>query len=157
MELTGETGFLKEIRKVLKSNELPIIAIESATSSITKEKSGINDYLLKPINTDNLYEILLKWIKPIKKDSNNLNLPENTKIISRNILSKDKLLDKLIELSLNIEEFDIFSKNIFREVKETLIFMKYEKEVLEMEGFLERYEFDNAKDICDRLIELIKL
>ena len=105
-----------------------------------------------------MYEILLKWIKPIKKETNkfNSNLSEKDKNITKNILNKEQLLNKLLELSLHIEEFDILSKSVFREIKETLIFMKYEKEVLEIESFLERYEFDNAKDICDKIIEQIK-
>ena len=83
-------------------------------------------------------------------------LSEKDKNVPKNILNKEQLLNKLLELSLHIEEFDILSKSVFREIKETLIFMKYEKEVLEIESFLERYEFDNAKDICDRIIEQIK-
>ena len=34
--------------------------------------------------------------------------------------------------------------------------MKYEKEAMEIESYLERYEFDSAKDICDGIIENIK-
>lgn len=159
--ITENNDFLVETRKVLKFNELPIIAIGSTPISSTREKAreiGINDYLSKPINADNLYEILLKWIKPIKKETNkfNSNLSEKDKNVTKNILNKEQLLNKLLELSLHIEEFDILSKSVFREIKETLIFMKYEKEVLEIESFLERYEFDNAKDICDRIIEQIK-
>ena len=159
--ITENNDFLVETRKVLKFNELPIIAIGSTPISSTREKAreiGINDYLSKPINADNLYEILLKWIKPIKKETNKFNssLSEKDKNVPKNILNKEQLLNKLLELSLHIEEFDILSKSVFREIKETLIFMKYEKEVLEIESFLERYEFDNAKDICDRIIEQIK-
>lgn len=159
--ITENNDFLVETRKVLKFNELPIIAIGSTPISSTREKAreiGINDYLSKPINADNLYEILLKWIKPIKKETNkfNSNLSEKDKNVTKNILNKEQLLNKLLELSLHIEEFDILSKSVFREIKETLIFMKYEKEVLEIESFLERYEFDNAKDICDKIIEQIK-
>jgi len=161
MPVTEDNDFLVEIRKVLKFNELPIIAIGTTSLPSTREnvrKVEINDYLLKPISTDNLYEILLKWIKPIKKENNkfNSNLSENNRGAPKNILNKEQLLNKLLELSLHIEEFDILSKSVFREIKETLIFMKYEKEVLEIENFLERYEFDNAKDICDKIIEQIK-
>jgi CheY-like chemotaxis protein len=57
--LIENNDFLVETRKVLKFNELPIIAIGSTPISSTREKAreiGINDYLSKPINADNLFK-----------------------------------------------------------------------------------------------------
>lgn len=159
--ITEDDDFLVEIRKVLKFNELPIIAIGTTFIPSAGEKEreiGINDYLLKPININDLYKILLKWIKPIKKETSKFNssASEKDKKIPKNIFNKEQLLNKLLELNTYIEEFDILSKSVFREIKETLTFMKFEKEVLEIENFLERYEFDKAKDICDKMIKQIK-
>ena len=45
-------------------NKIPIVAITGNANNYTKEdfeKAGINDYLPKPINYDNLVEIVKKY------------------------------------------------------------------------------------------------
>jgi CheY-like chemotaxis protein len=47
--------------------DLPIIAMTAHVMTGDREKSleaGLNDYLPKPIDPDQLYSVLLKWIKP---------------------------------------------------------------------------------------------
>jgi len=56
-----------EIRHHLKFNDLPIIAMTANALEQDKEKcfaAGMNDYLVKPIYPNDLYRILVKWIKP---------------------------------------------------------------------------------------------
>jgi signal transduction histidine kinase/ligand-binding sensor domain-containing protein/ActR/RegA family two-component response regulator len=60
----GATNF---IRNELKNNETKIIGISANAFSETKEKilsSGMNDFIAKPINTNELFSILVKWIVP---------------------------------------------------------------------------------------------
>lgn len=61
----------KEIRTNKDYNNLPIIALSADAMSGTKEKviiSGMNDYLTKPIIQKELFDALLRWIKPGKRD-----------------------------------------------------------------------------------------
>ncbi len=55
------------IRRRLDLKDLPIIALTAHVLSRDREEcllSGMNDYISKPINPENLHAMLLKWIKP---------------------------------------------------------------------------------------------
>ncbi|MFC1726493.1 response regulator [candidate division KSB1 bacterium] len=65
-EMDGMTA-TKEIRKNPKFKELPIIAMTAHAMAGDREKSiaaGMNDHITKPIDPDNLFSTLVKWIKP---------------------------------------------------------------------------------------------
>ncbi len=56
-----------EIRKDTRLNELPIVAMTANAMQQDKEKciaAGMNDYVAKPIDPEELFKTLLKWIKP---------------------------------------------------------------------------------------------
>ncbi|MCW7462402.1 PAS domain S-box protein [Leptospira limi] len=57
-----------EIRKIHKGKEIPIIAVTAGIIAGEKEKCfevGMNDYLSKPIQKENLKQMLLKWLDTI--------------------------------------------------------------------------------------------
>jgi len=61
----------EEIRTNRNYNELPIIALSADAMFGTKDKvikSGMNDYITKPIIQKELFDTLLKWIKPAKRE-----------------------------------------------------------------------------------------
>ena len=67
-EMDGLTATC-EIRKQKKFAKLPIIAMTA--NVLTKhrkaaEKAGMNDYIVKPINEQELLSTMAKWIKPMK-------------------------------------------------------------------------------------------
>lgn len=56
-----------EIRKDAQFDQLPIVAMTANAMQQDKDKcaqAGMNDYLTKPIDPDELFRTLLKWIKP---------------------------------------------------------------------------------------------
>ena len=56
-----------EIRKNAQFDQLPIVAMTANAMQQDKDKcaqAGMNDYLTKPIDPDELFRTLLKWIKP---------------------------------------------------------------------------------------------
>lgn len=58
----------REIRKLDQFKELPILAMTANAMDQDKEKcaeAGMNDHVAKPIDPDELFNALLKWIKPI--------------------------------------------------------------------------------------------
>lgn len=60
---------VKEIRKDPRFTELPIIAMTAHAMAEDREKSltaGMNDHITKPIDPEQLFSVLLKWIKPIE-------------------------------------------------------------------------------------------
>jgi two-component system sensor histidine kinase/response regulator len=57
----------KEIRKLEQFKDLPILAMTANAMDQDKEKcaeAGMNDHVAKPIDPDDLFNALLKWIKP---------------------------------------------------------------------------------------------
>ena len=57
----------KQIRKIEKRKDLPIIAMTANAMQGDREKcinSGMNDYISKPLDFNKFYETLAKWIKP---------------------------------------------------------------------------------------------
>jgi two-component system sensor histidine kinase/response regulator len=56
-----------EIRKDARHRDLPIVAMTANVMHQDKDKcakAGMNDHLAKPIDPDELFRALLKWIKP---------------------------------------------------------------------------------------------
>ena len=56
-----------EIRKIEKNKDLPIVAMTANAMQQDREKctdAGMNDHVAKPIDPDELFRALLKWIKP---------------------------------------------------------------------------------------------
>ena len=69
------------LRKTYSSSQLPIIAMTANAMSGDREisiKSGMNDYISKPINPDTLFGILVKWLNG--KSLNTNKEPLNTEI-----------------------------------------------------------------------------
>lgn len=60
----------KEIRTNDRFRNLPIIALSADAMTGTRAKviaSGMNDYITKPIDKKELFDVLLKWVKPGKR------------------------------------------------------------------------------------------
>ena len=56
-----------EIRKDDRLKGLPIIAMTAHAMTGDREKclkAGMNDYVAKPIDSEELFSTLVKWIKP---------------------------------------------------------------------------------------------
>jgi two-component system sensor histidine kinase/response regulator len=67
MPVMGGFEATREIRKDERFMELPIIAMTAHAMAGDREKSlaaGMNDHVTKPINPDELFSTLLRWIKP---------------------------------------------------------------------------------------------
>ena len=61
----------QEIRKLPQYNELPIVSMTADAMSGVKEKClemGMNDMATKPIDPDEVFGVMVKWIKPKTKD-----------------------------------------------------------------------------------------
>ena len=57
----------REIRKLANHKVLPVVAMTADVMMGVREKcqeSGMNDYITKPINPDDLFSTLIEWIKP---------------------------------------------------------------------------------------------
>jgi len=68
-----------EIRKLPKFKDLPILAMTANAMDQDKERctaAGMNDHIAKPIDPDDLFKALLKWIKPTSSKPEN-KVPSN--------------------------------------------------------------------------------
>jgi two-component system sensor histidine kinase/response regulator len=82
MPVMGGFEATQEIRKESRFKDLPIIAMTAHAMAGDREKSleaGMNDHVTKPIEPDELFAALVKWIKPgprdIPEDKCNLEVP----------------------------------------------------------------------------------
>ncbi len=67
------------IRRTLKLTDLPIIAVTANALQGDREKvlqAGMNEHVSKPIDVDELYDVLQKWIKPRNKSAEACSEPE---------------------------------------------------------------------------------
>ena len=65
-ELDGLSA-TRMIRRDERTKDLPVVAMTAHTIADDRKKSldaGMNDYVTKPIDPDELFEALLRWIKP---------------------------------------------------------------------------------------------
>ena len=93
-EMDGFTA-TREIRRTKIGQNLPIIAMTAAVMEQDRKDavdSGMNDYLMKPINVQELMRVLIKWI-PAKK-----------KISSQNIIATDKEKNNFSLPGLNLTD-----------------------------------------------------
>ncbi|WP_418186452.1 response regulator [Aliarcobacter lanthieri] len=110
----------KQIRAFDK--EIPIVALTAAAMIEDKEKvisSGMNDHLGKPINSDELYNTIIKYTKKITektfintKPKRSSNITLDIELLERTFSSKElinKLLTKFLE-QLNEEFIDIVKR-----------------------------------------------
>lgn len=70
MPIMGGVAATKRIREKISFDELPIIAMTASVERAEKEdcfSAGMQDYIEKPININNLYSLLNKWLN--KKNS----------------------------------------------------------------------------------------
>ncbi len=71
----------KEIRKLSEYHHLPIIAMTAHAMVGDKEKSlqaGMNEHITKPIDPDELYRTLMRWLKPVTQNTPEMTKPEQT-------------------------------------------------------------------------------
>jgi PAS domain S-box-containing protein len=81
------------IRNDRRFDQVPIIAMTADAMSGVKEKAfsvGMNDYVSKPISPPNLFNTLVKWIKPTHKT-----LSDNVRSHQNNFIPDDKMLPHL--------------------------------------------------------------
>ncbi|MCP4699410.1 MAG: response regulator, partial [Gammaproteobacteria bacterium] len=92
----------RKIRENPRCSELPIIAMTAHAMSGDREhclKAGMNDYVTKPIEVEQLFNVLGKWIKPGKRDFY-MPAKEEDKKISTDEILPDKLAGIDVESAL---------------------------------------------------------
>jgi signal transduction histidine kinase/CheY-like chemotaxis protein/HPt (histidine-containing phosphotransfer) domain-containing protein len=71
MPVMGGFEATREIRKDIRFKDLPIIAMTAHAMAGDREKSragGMNDHVTKPIDPDELFSALARWIKPGERE-----------------------------------------------------------------------------------------
>ncbi len=62
----------REIRKLARFEHLPIVAMTANAMEQDRRKcmdSGMNDFLVKPIDPDNMWSLLTRWVRPRRRDA----------------------------------------------------------------------------------------
>jgi two-component system sensor histidine kinase/response regulator len=71
MPVMGGVDATRELRRDERFKDLPIIAMTAHAMAGDREKSleaGMNDHVTKPINPDELFSTLMRWIKPGERE-----------------------------------------------------------------------------------------
>jgi DNA-binding response OmpR family regulator len=72
MPLLGGLEAARRIRALPRHHDMPIIAMTAATSIQDQEASreaGMDDFISKPFDIDQLLEVLMRWLKPLDADA----------------------------------------------------------------------------------------
>ena len=96
----------RNIRRELKS-AVPIIAMTAHAMAGEREKcinSGMNDYISKPLNEENLFDIIIKYSKNKEKERNHTPLTVNHNVINLDYIDKFSNQDKEFKKEI-IREF----------------------------------------------------
>ncbi|XPV53236.1 MAG: ATP-binding protein [Halarcobacter ebronensis] len=149
-----------EEEKLLK--QIPVVALTANAVKGDKERFlslGMNDYLSKPINTDELKKVFDKYLKedilnPSSEDSSSV-------IANEDKLDVSKIIDKL-GISENIANMIVnkFKKDITKDLEELeSLIENQEKEAISQKAHYIKNSCLNVAldDICDLLQELEKV
>ena len=83
-----------ELRKLPQFKDLPILAMTANAMDQDKEKcanAGMNDHIAKPIDPDDLFKALLKWIKPKTSEVQRAPTQINQEGVSETIINLNKI------------------------------------------------------------------
>lgn len=116
----------KRIRELTRSNKtrIPIIALTAGISNEEKEncfKSGMDDFLAKPIDKKALYDVITKYASIIDKPSDDISDNETRNVIhfdKKTLFEKiedDDLMDTLLKMAY--EEYPGYIENIAEAVE----------------------------------------
>jgi two-component system, sensor histidine kinase and response regulator len=135
------------IRKDSQFEALPIVAMTANVMQGDRDRcleAGMNDHLGKPIEPNELWKTLLKWIKPFERQNNStestiiniedksVNLQENEVIIPENINGLDiqeglrRVLGKKPFYLSMLRKFAISQKNFAQEISQALVNQDYQ-------------------------------
>ena len=141
-----------EIRRDPRFRELPIIAMTAHAMAEDRDKSlraGMNDHITKPIDPEQLYSILLKWIKPGEKDmpANGQDNPERKKDMVKDMLFADL---KGIDVKAGLKTASN-NRSLYRD-----ILIKFYRDYSSMTGQIRDALDKGDRELAQRLAHTIK-
>lgn len=71
-------------------------------------------------------------------------------------ISKDDLIDKLDKLVELLDDFDTDSEDLFEEIKGSIEALGYKEQCNNIQGYISDYEFDDARDEAQAILDDIK-
>ncbi|MDY7023329.1 MAG: response regulator, partial [Cyanobacteriota bacterium] len=126
-----KTGFeaIQEIRQLPSIQNIPIIAISASLMSDEQDRSriaGCSDFLPKPINEKNLFNLINKYLKvewiyeqietPKPKSTNNIEFPpENELTLLKDLIDSGlivKVREKAEDLKNQDQKYTLFAENV---------------------------------------------
>lgn len=146
----------REIRKQKRFSRLPVLAMTANAMTGDREKviaAGMNDHIAKPINVEEMFKIMAKWITPanpvkteVEHYEENVQLPVLAGINTEDGLNRTqgnsklyrKLLLKFAKSQKDLWKFldKILVKESGKKQKDVLIPLKGCPEILELKSFL---------------------
>jgi two-component system sensor histidine kinase/response regulator len=146
----------REIRKDDRFKELPIIAMTAHAMAGDEDKSleaGMNGHVAKPIDPDQLFATLQKWIKPSEKRA-----ITHKSVVSVESSVADKVIPAEAELPESLPGFDLAdglkrlqgNKRLYRKLLLSFA-TDYNKAANEIREALDAEDFDRAHSLVHNL------
>jgi CheY-like chemotaxis protein len=146
----------REIRKDERFKDLPIIAMTAHAMAGDEDKSlqsGMNGHITKPIDPDQMFATLLKWIKPSEKRTT-----AQKPVVSAEPSDEDKVISIEEELPESLPRFDLAdglkrlqgNKRLYRKLLLSFA-MDYNEVANEIREALEAEDFDRAHSLVHNL------
>ena len=140
----------KAIRKISNLRDIPIIAISADAIEEDKEhflNAGINDYMTKPININQFFSVLQKWLKPLDEA-----------IIVTELQETNNLEDENCNFLIEIDGVDI-NEGVERLCGNKKLYIKMlikfchenEKLMLQIEQAIKAKEYDSSLNLLHSL------
>ncbi len=167
----------KEIRKLKTQNQdVPIIATTAYAMAGDREKSlrvGMNDHIPKPVDINELYATLVRWIKPVEKEKvlkafeKQVKCPDKKgsapdvpgespaepqgKLSGTNLKSGPALLEDLMG---NVKKRKPKPcKEILKQIKAIFRPGEHASEIAELDRLIDKYKFKDAEKILGSMLK----
>ncbi|MBF0224974.1 MAG: response regulator [Desulfobacterales bacterium] len=140
------------IRKDIRFKNLPIIAMTAHALKGDKERcllAGMSDYVSKPIDPEEVINILRKWIK----NSNSSEVQNVDK--NKNDIDIPKITNYIYELYDLLKKQDFSAGEYLESIKKDFDCLNVRKEIRQMEDRIAIFEYDKAKEILYKIADLV--
>ncbi len=107
----------RNIRKQVRFRDLPIIAMTANAMAGDREKvlaAGMNDHIAKPVNVDDMFRTLAKWITPAKLAEPGIRTPAASTPKSSSVLPELPGIDTRAGLATTQGNAELYQRLLFK-------------------------------------------
>jgi PAS domain S-box-containing protein len=138
----------QEIRKLPKCAHLPIIAMTANAMQVDRQRcldAGMNDHLPKPVNPENLWQMLLRWIKAPQQAGKDLSIVNQPVQYTDDDLWELKSISAADGIRYCGGKVDVYRKQLGR------FGLHYQGAAIKLQGLITEKKLVAAQSFCHEL------